>query len=68
MPKPVICALVVGLFAASLLAAAQGTVYPSHLMVDQEVTVSSRITGVVDKILVDRGAVVTKGQPLCSLS
>jgi membrane fusion protein, multidrug efflux system len=67
MTKHLIGPLVVEVFAASLLAAAQGNVYTSHLMVDQEVTVSSRITGVVDKILVDRGTVVTKGQPLCSL-
>jgi RND family efflux transporter MFP subunit len=46
--------------------AARG-VYASHLMVDQEVTVSSRITGVIDKIHVDRGSAVTKGQPLCTL-
>ncbi|HYT31406.1 MAG TPA: efflux RND transporter periplasmic adaptor subunit, partial [Thermoanaerobaculia bacterium] len=44
-----------------------GTVYASHLMVDQEVTVSSRITGVVDKIHVDRGTAVAKGQPLATL-
>lgn len=44
-----------------------GTVYNSHLMVDQEVSVSSRITGVVDKIHVERGSVVAKGQPLATL-
>ncbi len=44
-----------------------GTVYASHLMVDQEVSVSSRITGVVDKIHVERGTVVAKGQPLATL-
>src|SRR5438105_10549069 len=44
-----------------------GTVYASHLMVDQEVTVSSRITGVIETIHVERGAAVTRGQPLCTL-
>jgi membrane fusion protein (multidrug efflux system) len=42
-------------------------VYPSHLMVDQEVVVAARITGIVDEILVDRGAAVAKDQPLCRL-
>lgn len=60
-------ALVVNLAAATQPAAHAGAVYASHLMVDQEVTVSSRITGVVDKIHVDRGTTVTKGQPLCTL-
>jgi membrane fusion protein (multidrug efflux system) len=44
-----------------------GAVYASHLMVDQEVTVSSRITGVIETIHVERGAAVTRGQPLCTL-
>jgi membrane fusion protein, multidrug efflux system len=44
-----------------------GTVYASHLMVDQEVTVSSRITGVIETIHVERGTAVTRGQPLCTL-
>jgi membrane fusion protein (multidrug efflux system) len=42
-------------------------VYPSHLMVDQEVTVSARITGVIEKINVDRGSVVKRGQSLAQL-
>jgi membrane fusion protein (multidrug efflux system) len=42
-------------------------VYASHLMVDQEVVVFSRMSGVVDKITVDRGSVVTQGQPLAAL-
>lgn len=42
-------------------------VYASHLMVDQEVTVSSRITGIVETIHVERGALVTRGQPLATL-
>jgi membrane fusion protein, multidrug efflux system len=43
------------------------TGYASHLMVDQEVVVTSRITGVIETIQVDRGAIVKKGQPLCTL-
>lgn len=46
---------------------AEGDVYPSNLMVDQDVTVSSQITGVIEHIHVDRGSVVTKGQPLATL-
>jgi RND family efflux transporter MFP subunit len=61
---------------ASLLVAAAPTpaptdppdsVYPSNLMVDQDVTVSSQITGVIDLIFVDRGSTVKKGQPLAQL-
>ena len=46
---------------------AEGDVYASNLMVDHDVTVSSQITGVIDVIHVDRGSVVTKGQPLATL-
>ena len=60
-------ALMVILAAAPQPAARPGQVYASHLMVDQEVVVSSRITGVIAKIHVDRGSPVTKGQPLCTL-
>jgi membrane fusion protein, multidrug efflux system len=60
-------ALVVNLAAATAPPASPGSVYESHLMVDQEVVVSSRITGVIDKIHVERGTPVTKGQPLCTL-
>ncbi|MGH9367539.1 MAG: efflux RND transporter periplasmic adaptor subunit [Thermoanaerobaculia bacterium] len=42
-------------------------VYPSHLMVDQEVTVMARITGIVEEILAERGAVVARDQPLARL-
>jgi membrane fusion protein (multidrug efflux system) len=42
-------------------------VYPSHLMVDQEVVIGSRITGIIDSIVVERGSVVRKGQPLANL-
>ena len=41
--------------------------YSSHLMVDQEVTVSARFTGVIEKINVDRGTVVKRGQSLAQL-
>ncbi|MEP6801026.1 MAG: efflux RND transporter periplasmic adaptor subunit [Acidobacteriota bacterium] len=44
-----------------------GTTYSSHLMVDQEVVVTSRITGVVQTIHVERGTAVTRGQPLATL-
>jgi membrane fusion protein, multidrug efflux system len=46
---------------------AEPEVYSSHLMVDQEVTVSARITGVIEKINVDRGSVVKRGQSLAQL-
>lgn len=36
-------------------------------MVDQDVVLAARITGIVDEILVDRGSVVAKGQPLAQL-
>ena len=42
-------------------------VYASHLMVDQDVIVSARITGIVETITVDRGSVVTQGQTLATL-
>jgi RND family efflux transporter MFP subunit len=42
-------------------------VYSSHLMVEQDVAVTARLTGVVQSIHVDRGVVVGKGQALASL-
>jgi membrane fusion protein, multidrug efflux system len=42
-------------------------VFASHLMVDQEVIVCSRITGVIEKIHVERGSIVSKGEPLATL-
>ena len=48
-------------------APAEESVYSSHLMVDQDVTVSCQIMGVIETIHVDRGSVVTKGQPLATL-
>ncbi|MEP6995113.1 MAG: efflux RND transporter periplasmic adaptor subunit [Acidobacteriota bacterium] len=41
--------------------------YASHLMVDQEVIVASRMSGIVESIAVDRGAVVSQGQTLATL-
>jgi membrane fusion protein (multidrug efflux system) len=52
---------------ASAPAAAADAVYSSHLMVDQEVVVAGRITGIVESIEVDRGAVVKQGQVLATL-
>jgi membrane fusion protein, multidrug efflux system len=45
----------------------EDNVYASHLMVDQDVIVSARITGIVESISVDRGSVVTQGQTLATL-
>jgi len=58
------------LLAASVVArgaSPQETVYASHLMVDQDVVVSARITGIVESIAVDRGTAVTQGQTLATL-
>ena len=41
--------------------------YPSHLMVDQDVVVCSRITGILEEVYVERGAAVTKGQALAQI-
>jgi membrane fusion protein (multidrug efflux system) len=48
-------------------ASGEDKVYPSHLMVDQEVVVASRISGIIETIVVDRGTVVTQGQTLATL-
>jgi len=57
------------LLCAGAVAAARGQdkSYASHLMVDQEVVVSSRIGGIVETIVVDRGTSVTAGQVLATL-
>jgi membrane fusion protein (multidrug efflux system) len=39
----------------------------SNLMVDRDVSVSSRVDGVIDSIQVDRGAIVRADQPLATL-
>jgi membrane fusion protein (multidrug efflux system) len=39
----------------------------SNLMVEQDIAVTTRVTGVVDSIQADRGAEVRKGQPLATL-
>jgi RND family efflux transporter MFP subunit len=70
MMRAIFFAVIAGLLQAGLAAGGGGTEpesYPSHLMVDQEVTVSARITGVIEKINVDRGSVVKKGQSLATL-
>jgi membrane fusion protein (multidrug efflux system) len=41
--------------------------YSSHLMVEQDVAVMARLTGIIQTIHVDRGRIVGKGQPLASL-
>ncbi len=51
----------------TLRAAGEERVYPSHLMVDQEVTVAARITGILDSVQVDRGSAVTQGQVLATI-
>lgn len=55
--------------ASSSLSAAfpEGKVYSSHLMVEQEVNVTARMTGIVESIHVDRGGVVAKNQRLATL-
>jgi RND family efflux transporter MFP subunit len=53
--------------AAASAAAGEDGVYASHLMVDQEVVVTSRLTGIVETIAVDRGAAVSQGQTLATL-
>jgi multidrug efflux pump subunit AcrA (membrane-fusion protein) len=40
---------------------------PSNLMVEQEVTVTTRVSGVIDSVQVDRGELVRKGQPLATV-
>ena len=57
------------LLCAGAVGAARGQdkTYSSHLMVDQEVVVSSRIGGIVETIAVDRGSSVTTGQVLATL-
>jgi membrane fusion protein, multidrug efflux system len=65
----------IGMFASLLAGPPSATpapsssddVYPSNLMVDQDVTVSCHITGIIDMIHVDRGTAVTRGQPLATL-
>ncbi|HEY1434015.1 MAG TPA: efflux RND transporter periplasmic adaptor subunit [Thermoanaerobaculia bacterium] len=53
--------------AAAPAFAAEDKAYASHLMVDQEVVIASRIGGIVETIAVDRGATVTQGQVLATL-
>ncbi len=53
--------------AAARGAPADGAVYSTHLMVDQDVVVSARITGIVETVSVDRGTAVVQGQTLATL-
>jgi membrane fusion protein, multidrug efflux system len=39
----------------------------SNLMVEQEVTVTTRVSGVIDSIQAERGQLVRKGQPLATM-
>jgi membrane fusion protein, multidrug efflux system len=65
--KALLGIVLLGLAPPAPTAVPGATVYASHLMVDQEVTVSSRTTGVIETIHVDRGTNVTRGQPLATL-
>ena len=65
--KAAIATCLASILAAAALAGPGDQVYSSHLMVDQDVTVTARITGIVDEILVERGSAVVKNQPLCRL-
>jgi membrane fusion protein, multidrug efflux system len=70
MTRTILRGVALGLFGAALATGAgpvEPEAYASHLMVDQEVTVSARITGVIEKINVDRGTVVKRGQSLAQL-
>jgi RND family efflux transporter MFP subunit len=53
--------------AATPVSASAGGAYPSHLMVEQGVALSSRLDGIVAAIHVERGQAVEKGQALCTL-
>lgn len=62
---PLACLLLAA--GAARAAPPEQNVYASHLMVDQDVVVSARITGIVESIAVDRGTSVTQGQTLATL-
>jgi RND family efflux transporter MFP subunit len=62
---PLLLLLLAG--AAARGAPGDEAVYSTHLMVDQDVVVSARITGIVETIAVDRGTVVVPGQTLATL-
>lgn len=63
----VLLPLLLGLQAPAARPADGPRVYDSHLIVEQEVNVTARMTGIVERIHVDRGSVVAKDQPLASL-
>lgn len=52
---------------ATARTAQAGLTVSSNLMVEQEVSVTTRVSGVVDAIAADRGEVVKKNQPLAVL-
>jgi RND family efflux transporter MFP subunit len=67
-------ALAVGAWRTAAAPPERGPVRPgapftavSNLMVEQEVTVTTRVSGVIDSIQVERGEPVKKGQPLATL-
>jgi RND family efflux transporter MFP subunit len=47
--------------------AGSGDSYPSNLYVERDVKLAARTSGVIHKVLVDRGAAVKAGQPLAML-
>ena len=53
--------------AAATSAGAGPLTVPSNLMVEQEVAVTTRVSGVIDSIQVERGELVKKGQPLATM-
>ncbi len=67
MKKTLFAGLLCLALAGPRAAAAEDKVYASHLMVDQDVVVAARITGIVETITVDRGSAVTQGQVLATL-
>ncbi|HVE65713.1 MAG TPA: biotin/lipoyl-binding protein, partial [Thermoanaerobaculia bacterium] len=60
-------ALLAGLLVMAGPSSGPEKTYSSPLMVEQDVAVTARLTGVIQTIHVDRGRVVAKGQPLASL-
>lgn len=61
------CGASVLVFSAVALFAREPLTVPSNLMVDQEVSVTARVSGVIDAIIVHRGQRVLKGQALATL-
>ena len=55
-------------FVFSAVAWAQGVKLPAELQAWQKVAVTARVTGVVERVLVDRGSIVKEGDVLVELS